>query len=453
MKNYLMLLCLIIFSAVTSSTAQTVPGTVLWSYQAPGLINSSPALAADGTVYVGIGSALWAITNSGSTASNKWTFPAPPTLSASVGPDGTIYFGSGQCNLYAVHPDGTLAWVLPLQPEFQYQISFSSTPAIGADGTLYFVAGGRLYSVSATGTKNWEFVTDVTGAGQVAYSPVIGADGTIYVGSSYNRTFFAVTPDGTNKWSATLAANGNEAAAIGSDGSIYYPDNSLYAWTSQGSNLWIDANYYYAPPVIGPSGNIYLAGGHTIYAVSSVDQPLWHAISGNGLVAPPAAAIDAGETIYFCASNSIWALDAHGQVRWNLTQPGDPGPSGDFARSSPTIGPDGTLYVALGPTLYAIATGTNGPASSAWPMYQQNARHTGKVERPVLKHPHKRTDANFEFQLYPQQLGLSYTIQTSTNLNTWTSLTNFVATTLPVDITDLTASNSGVRFYRAFSPP
>jgi len=84
-------------------------------------------------------------------------------------------------------------------------------------------------------------------------------------------------------------------------------------------------------------------------------------------------------------------------------------------------------------------------------MYQQNARRTGKIERPALKPPQKRSDANFDLQLFPQQVGLNYRIETSTNLNTWTSLTSFVATTFQVDFADLTATNSPTKFYRAFS--
>lgn len=82
-------------------------------------------------------------------------------------------------------------------------------------------------------------------------------------------------------------------------------------------------------------------------------------------------------------------------------------------------------------------------------MYHQNGRHTGKLEKPVLAQPRKNTDSNFAFQLYPNQIGLTYTIEASTNLSTWTAVTNILATTLPTDVTDLTASNAPTRFYRA----
>ena len=84
-------------------------------------------------------------------------------------------------------------------------------------------------------------------------------------------------------------------------------------------------------------------------------------------------------------------------------------------------------------------------------MYRQNARHTGKIERPVLSLPQKSSDSNFAFQLYPNQLGLTYSIEASTNMNTWTTVTNIVATTLPTQVMDLSASNAPTRFYRAVS--
>ena len=86
-------------------------------------------------------------------------------------------------------------------------------------------------------------------------------------------------------------------------------------------------------------------------------------------------------------------------------------------------------------------------------MYQQNPRHTGKVEKPSLKQPQKRTDSNFQFQPYAQELGQTYTIETSTSLNTWASWTSIVANTLPTEVADLTATNSPAKFYHAYSPP
>jgi hypothetical protein len=51
-------------------------GTILWMWNVGSPIQSSPALAPDGTVYVGTLAGMRAITNAGSLASNKWVFAA-----------------------------------------------------------------------------------------------------------------------------------------------------------------------------------------------------------------------------------------------------------------------------------------------------------------------------------------------------------------------------------------
>ena len=148
--------------------------------------------------------------------------------------------------------------------------------------------------------------------------------------------------------------------------------------------------------------------------------------------------------IYYCVSNSLWALNAQGQVQWAVTSPVEPIPGVYLANTSPVIGPDGTIYAALGSVLYAIC-GTNKLADSAWPMYRQNPRHTGKIEKPSLQQPKKRADANFQFQLYAQ-IDQTQTVQTSTDLITWICLTNIAVTNVPMDVVDLGASNFLARF-------
>jgi eukaryotic-like serine/threonine-protein kinase len=59
-----------------------------------------------------------------------------------------------------------------------------SSPAIGADGTIY-VSSAKLYAINPDGTQRWAFP-------KAGYSsPAIGADGTIYVGS-VDRNLYAI---------------------------------------------------------------------------------------------------------------------------------------------------------------------------------------------------------------------------------------------------------------------
>jgi len=90
-------------------------------------------------------------------------------------------------------------------------------------------------------------------------------------------------------------------------------------------------------------------------------------------------------------------------------------------------------------------------ANSPWPKFQQNLRNTGKVEKPSLKQPQKRSDGSFQFELYGE-LGQSYTVQSSGTLTSWCSLTNLLATNVPMEVVDAAASNFPRRFYRAMSP-
>uniref|UniRef100_A0A7C4GFJ8 Pyrrolo-quinoline quinone repeat domain-containing protein n=1 Tax=Fervidobacterium thailandense TaxID=1008305 RepID=A0A7C4GFJ8_9BACT len=70
---------------------------------------------------------------------------------------------------------GTLKW------NFKTRESIGSSPAIGADGTIYVGSwDSYLYALSQDGTLKWRFQT----GGGITSGPVLGQDGTIYLGSN-----------------------------------------------------------------------------------------------------------------------------------------------------------------------------------------------------------------------------------------------------------------------------
>ena len=70
-------------------------------------------------------------------------------------------------------------------------------------------------------------------------TPAIGRDGTIYVGSD-DDTFYAINPDGTEKWNYTTGADIASSAAIDLDGTIYVgsDDKNMYALYPNGTLKW-----------------------------------------------------------------------------------------------------------------------------------------------------------------------------------------------------------------------
>ena len=78
------------------------PGDVIWEFETGDMVQSSPAIGSDATIYVGsYDNKLYAINPDGS---KKWAFETGDEVHSSpaIGSDGTIYVGSVDNNLYAI---------------------------------------------------------------------------------------------------------------------------------------------------------------------------------------------------------------------------------------------------------------------------------------------------------------------------------------------------------------
>ena len=146
--------------------------------------------------------------------------------SPTIGPDGTIYMGSGTATsglthggmFFAIDPNGTQKWSYTISNVNYY---FYGSSAIGTDGTIYVgsyeAASSKLYAFNPNGTVKW---TNSTGNDNWG-SPAIGPDGTIYIASDAKK-LYAFNPDGTVKWtSSTFSYFDYACLAIGPDGTIY----------------------------------------------------------------------------------------------------------------------------------------------------------------------------------------------------------------------------------------
>src|SRR5687767_10279786 len=92
-----------------NSAAQTA-GDILWEFNIQNNY-SSPALATDGTIYVGGSNRLYAINPDGTL---KWERPMNYPQHPVLGPDGTIYVGENNVQspsrFLALNPAGTMKW-------------------------------------------------------------------------------------------------------------------------------------------------------------------------------------------------------------------------------------------------------------------------------------------------------------------------------------------------------
>jgi len=93
-----------------SSVNGPATNNVRWVYTATNFLSSSPAIAPDGTIYIGSWDNNLDAVNPNGTL--KWTFPTGSYISSSpaIDSDGTIYVGSWDHNVYAVNPNGSLKW-------------------------------------------------------------------------------------------------------------------------------------------------------------------------------------------------------------------------------------------------------------------------------------------------------------------------------------------------------
>ena len=171
-----------LFLSLPACQAAGEPGTLKWTFTTGGEVLSSPAIGADGTVYIGSNdNNVYAL--DGQTGAKKWVFATRGEVRSSpaIGADGSVYVGGGWATYCLDGQTGQKKWM------FEEDGAAHASPAIGADGTVYVGAMdkngfnwyGIVYALDGkTGTKKWSFRTK----GSVSTSPAIGTDGTVYVG-------------------------------------------------------------------------------------------------------------------------------------------------------------------------------------------------------------------------------------------------------------------------------
>src|SRR5918999_4179158 len=114
------------------------------------------------------------------------------------------------------------------------------------------------------------------------------------------------------------------------------------ALVSQGVVKWrfqVSGQYVLHPPAVGPDGGVVVASSTgDVYSLTA-DGALRWVVPARGSSGGPS--IGADGTVYVASMNTVTAIAADGSIRWNFTEPS----SGQGVIAGPTVGPDGNVYV------------------------------------------------------------------------------------------------------------
>lgn len=332
-------------------------GAVEWFFEAGGFVFSSPIVGLDGSLYFAAKDGLfYAVTSMGAM---KWTFAmgGPSESCPTISSDGTLYVGSATDTYYALDEVG--------RPKWQYRLG-GGTTMNGAvpsyDGKMVYLIAydsshtGGLYAFTREGTLRWRFAP--AGRDLVGYPPALSMAGVIYC-SSYSPSgqagLYAVDTSGALRWRFPVSGNNVTTQCIDNDGNIYFAGGStLYSVDPQGNVRWqtsgLEWIYDRAGPVIGKDGAIYIAGRY-VYAFDYAGKLKWKYSLDPGLT-QSSPALDANGTIYLgratrsygIDSTAVLALNPDGTLKFALALRGADGILADID-SQPVISSDGKIYV------------------------------------------------------------------------------------------------------------
>ncbi len=174
----------------------------------------------------------------------QWEHPFMPTGPASIGYGNLIYIGGRWGNLgnylpkvRAYNASGALQWEFNIANEIS---EVSSSIISHPNGTLIFAtmdfyySNGTICALDGEGNFLWENLYDNT----ISATPAIAANGLIYFGCM-DGNFYALYPDGSEKWELNTGSEIITSPVIHSNGIIYFTteDGSLFAVYGENGGL------------------------------------------------------------------------------------------------------------------------------------------------------------------------------------------------------------------------
>ncbi|HEX8917446.1 MAG TPA: PQQ-binding-like beta-propeller repeat protein, partial [Chloroflexota bacterium] len=309
------------------------------------------------------------------TALNEWTVSAPVQSSPAVDAAGTAYIGDNNGYVYAFNPSkpsGPL-WSFKTGAALKANanVAVKSSPTLSADGKTLFVGSddGSVYALNtADGTKKWS----VDLGGPVDGSPLLSPDGTVIYAANVNGILTALhSSDGSFAWQVKTVYIGSAitgSVTLSPDGGTLYVATYigvLYGIPVSANQAGSPTAYYLdgpavTTPAVDQAGNIYVATqkGSVMSFNPGTVQPRWTFTVPNLTPALSTPAISGNTVVFGDGNQNVYGLNAsNGQQIW-IAHTG--GPVG----SSPAISGNNMVYVGSDDgTVYALRLDTG---SSVW---------------------------------------------------------------------------------------
>jgi outer membrane protein assembly factor BamB len=238
-----------------------------------------------------------------------WVFETGQEVysSPAIGANGTIYFGSKDGFLYAISSSGGMVWRVYIEAGTE------SSPLVSSSGNIYITSSaGYLYSLSSDGLVNWKF--------SLCGRPLISQP--------------TISPNGDFLYLQTLCASNGDSSRIYSirtDGTLYW------------NLLFEDLTAY--SPALSPDGSaLYAPAMGKLYAIDSSGVLKWSykfdSSSPISRTQTNSPAVDNDGNVYVVSGITCWSISSQGSLRWKYMT------EWDYPGITPTIGYDGTIYVA-----------------------------------------------------------------------------------------------------------
>ncbi len=362
-----------------------------------------------------------------------WTFNTGSAVASSPAvKNKTVYFGSENGRVYAVHVNGTQLWDTSVDDtiyssptvyngnvyilsqssfgepnnEFSWGVrmklwklnstgaaqglysvtvggplridDFSSSPTVSND-MIYATASDYLLAFNSTGGYQWNVTAgDVVHSSPAVYNGKVffgSDDGKVYEVNATSGEVLATTSLGNREHSAILVHDGRiffQAEDSDGNGVLYAVDIDKIGTAGQEDSIVIGSESSMSSPAVGSDGTIYIGSDEGLKAVEPDLSTFKWSYDDDYIKSSPAVSSDG--TIYVGSnSDNVYALNPDGTLKWKYT-------TGDPVWSSPAVAGgitfigsrDGKVYAFGGYKLsgnYVSPVKDSGQDSTNWTSF------------------------------------------------------------------------------------